>query len=370
MPFPNRLSLDQVGDLEKDISHEEIRNSVWDCGVRCFPRGGNSSFFALIPKVTDAKFVANFRPISLVGSVYKVVTKILANRLAMVISDLVSNTQSAFVASRQILDGPLILNEAYDSVRWDFLLDVLSAFGFGSKWCHWIRGILSSNMASVLVNGSPTTEFPIYRGLKQGDPLAPFFFILIKESLHLFISRAVNDGEWSYQNLDNLLNILRCFHLASDISVAVKWGAPSLDASFRRRARVGAESNQWSEFCSMLDSVTLSSSPDRIFCDLNGEGEFRVKDIRSSIDDTFLPSSDLVIRWVKIVPIKVNILAGRTRLDRLPTRVNLITRGYISKNCRWWNIQWVEVSTYAEWYSWFISIRLPAKLKLMLEGVF
>nr|GFB16608.1 RNA-directed DNA polymerase, eukaryota, reverse transcriptase zinc-binding domain protein [Tanacetum cinerariifolium] len=82
-----------------------------------------------------------------------------------------------------------------------------------------------------------------------------------------------------------------------DISVAIKWGAPSLDASFRRRARDGAESNQWSEFFSMLDSVTLSSSPDRIFCNLNGEGEFRIKDIRSSINDTFLPSSDSATRW-------------------------------------------------------------------------
>nr|GEX09060.1 RNA-directed DNA polymerase, eukaryota [Tanacetum cinerariifolium] len=108
--------------------------------------------------------------------------------------------------------------------------------------------------------------------------------------------------------------------------MVVKWGVPSLDASFRTRARDGAESNQWSEFCSMLDSVTLSSSPDRIFCDLNGEGEFRVKDIHSSIDDTFLPSSDSATRWVKTVPIKVNILAWRTRLDRLPTRVNLIMR--------------------------------------------
>nr|GEV97880.1 RNA-directed DNA polymerase, eukaryota [Tanacetum cinerariifolium] len=182
-----------VGDLEKDISHEEIRNAVWDCVVRCFPRGGNSSFIALIPKVTDAKFVADFRPISLIGSVYKVVTKILANRLAM------------------------------------------------------IHGIFSSNMASVLINGSPTTEFLIYRGLKQGGPLAPFLFILIMESLHLFVSRAVNDGifkglyirgstsishlfyaddalfigEWSDQNLDNLLKILRCFHLASGLSINV-----------------------------------------------------------------------------------------------------------------------------------------------------
>nr|GEX31976.1 RNA-directed DNA polymerase, eukaryota [Tanacetum cinerariifolium] len=155
-----------------------------------------------------------------------------------------------------------------------------------------------------------------------------------------------------------------------DISVAVKWGALSLDVSFRRRARDGAESNQWSEFWSMLDSVTLSSSSDRIFCDLNGEAT----------------------RWVKTVPIKVKILAWRTRLDRLLTQVNLITRGVnidsslcpvcrsvqedsnhlfflcdlgksISQRiCRWWNIQWVEVSTYAEWNRVVFDSSLPRRV--------
>nr|GFA20834.1 RNA-directed DNA polymerase, eukaryota, reverse transcriptase zinc-binding domain protein [Tanacetum cinerariifolium] len=107
--------------------------------------------------------------------------EILANRLAMVILDLVSDIQSAFVANRQILDGPFILNEllawckrkkkksmifkvdfakVYDSVHWDYLLDVLKAFGFGPNWCKWIRGTFSSAMASILVNGSPTSEFP------------------------------------------------------------------------------------------------------------------------------------------------------------------------------------------------------------------
>nr|GFC94600.1 RNA-directed DNA polymerase, eukaryota [Tanacetum cinerariifolium] len=123
----------------------------------------------------------------LIGCVYKVVTRVLANRLVSVIEDLVSDTQSAFVAGRQILDGPFILDEilkwckrigkqamffkvdfakAYDSVRWDYLIDVLEAFGFGSVWCNWIRGILYSSKASILVNGSPK-EFSCYRGLKQ-----------------------------------------------------------------------------------------------------------------------------------------------------------------------------------------------------------
>ncbi|GJU90435.1 RNA-directed DNA polymerase, eukaryota, partial [Tanacetum coccineum] len=303
LPFPTRLSSDQVSDLDRNISTDEIRAAVWDCGenkspgpdgytfeffrrywnvigpdfssaVACFfengsfPRGCNASFIALIPKVVDAKLVTDFRPISLIGSVYKVVTKILANRLATVISDLVSNTQSAFVANRQILDGPFILNEvlswckrkrkqalvfkvdfakAYDSVRWDFLLDILHAFGFGSRWCTWIRGIFTSNMASILVNGSPTAEFPMCCGLKQGDPLAPLLFILVMETLHISVSRAANDGifrglhiqgsvtlshlfyaddavfigEWSESNLDNIIRILNCFYLASGLRINV-----------------------------------------------------------------------------------------------------------------------------------------------------
>ncbi|GJX46553.1 RNA-directed DNA polymerase, eukaryota [Tanacetum coccineum] len=64
----------------------------------------------------------------------------------------------------------------YDFVRWDYLDDVLISFGFGPKWRSWIRGSLSSGKASILVNGSPTSEFHLYRGLKQGDPLAPFLY--------------------------------------------------------------------------------------------------------------------------------------------------------------------------------------------------
>nr|GFC29467.1 RNA-directed DNA polymerase, eukaryota, reverse transcriptase zinc-binding domain protein [Tanacetum cinerariifolium] len=115
-----------------------------------FPKGCNASFIALILKIPDAKLVKDFRPISLIGSLYKIIAKILANRLVGVLGDLVSEVQSAFVADRQILDGPLILNEvlqwckakkktfifktdfekAYDSFRWDFLGDVLNRFGF------------------------------------------------------------------------------------------------------------------------------------------------------------------------------------------------------------------------------------------------
>nr|GEY74757.1 RNA-directed DNA polymerase, eukaryota [Tanacetum cinerariifolium] len=113
---------------------------------------------------------------------------------------------------------------------------------------------------------------------------------------------------------------LFALELDNDISVAAKWSAPSFDASFRRHVRDGVERNQWSAFLHMLGTITLSSSPDRYFCDLNGDGAYRVKDIRSELDDLFLPSSAVATRWVSLVHIKVNIFAWRVSLDRLLTR--------------------------------------------------
>nr|GEV69851.1 RNA-directed DNA polymerase, eukaryota [Tanacetum cinerariifolium] len=81
-------------------------------------------------------------------------------------------------------------------------------------------------MASILINGSPTVEFSIFCGLKQGDPLAPFLLILVMETLHISVSRAVNDGvfkgEWSDDNLANLIRILQCFKLASGLKINVQ----------------------------------------------------------------------------------------------------------------------------------------------------
>ena len=222
MYYPRSLSTEQQVDLECMVTKEELKRAVWDCGMEkspgpdgftfgfyrhfwltiendvfeavkhffiCddIPIGCNSTFIALIPKIPDVNMVKDFRPISLIGSIYKIIAKILENRLVGMLESIVNEVQSAFIAERQILDGPFILNEvmqwckskkkkalffkvdfekAYDSVRWDFLDYVLNKFGFGNKWRKWIQSCLRSSKGSIIINGSPTEEFQIFKGLK------------------------------------------------------------------------------------------------------------------------------------------------------------------------------------------------------------
>ncbi|GKB65183.1 RNA-directed DNA polymerase, eukaryota, partial [Tanacetum coccineum] len=180
---------DRAVELESPVTCDEIRKAVWTCRENKSPGpdGFTFEFFPLIPKVPDPKFVNDFRSISLIGCLYKVITKILAMRLSMVISDLISDVQTAFLPKRQILDGPFIINELLSWCKCKKKQAMVFKVDFA-------KSTLSSGMASILINGSPTSEFEFHCGLKQGDPLAPFLFILVMESLHLSFTRVVEAG--------------------------------------------------------------------------------------------------------------------------------------------------------------------------------
>lgn len=175
----------------------------------------NSAFIALIPKKQGANRTSDFRPISLLNTVFKIITRVLANRLRGYMPLLIEESQSAFMRGKSTLDSVATAQEilsachhkkwngfflkldfakAFDSMGWSFLEEVLKARGFGTKWIQWIKSCLQEADSQVIVNGIPGPHIRCKRGLRQGDPLSPFLLVIGIDVLARILNRAVNNG--------------------------------------------------------------------------------------------------------------------------------------------------------------------------------
>ncbi|GJR37139.1 RNA-directed DNA polymerase, eukaryota [Tanacetum coccineum] len=135
MAFPNRVSTEQLIELERNVSKEEIKRAVWDCGSDKSP-GPDGFTFGFYRRYWDT--------------------------IEKDVVDVVSYFFS-------VVD----FEKAYDSVRWDYLDDVLNKFGFGSKWRAWIHNCLVSSKGSILVNGSPTGGYAVLKGFNMSLECRP-----------------------------------------------------------------------------------------------------------------------------------------------------------------------------------------------------
>ena len=182
------------------------------------PANLNLTHIALIPKVTNPTCVTEFRPISLCNVLYKLISKLLANRLKRVLPCLITPTQSAFVPDRLITDNILAayetlytmhtrikgkkgfmavkldMSKAYDRVEWGFLKETMRQMGFDPRWIHLIMMCVTTVNYSVLVNGEPCGNIKPSRGLRQGDPISPYLFLLCAEVLSYMVTHANRDG--------------------------------------------------------------------------------------------------------------------------------------------------------------------------------
>jgi hypothetical protein len=174
----------------------------------------NNAFITLVPKKIWANHVKDCRQISMVHSSAKLVTKLLANRLAGKLNEMVSPIQSAFIKGRFIQDNFMLvqqiarflhhqkrscillkldISKAFDSVSWPFLIEVMQQLGFGQIWRDIVSRLLFSSSTQVLMNGIPGATIIHRMGLRQGDPLSPMLFIMAMDVLGYLINRVEDE---------------------------------------------------------------------------------------------------------------------------------------------------------------------------------
>jgi hypothetical protein len=203
-----------------ELCGDEVFVAVKEWLVRgYFPTSLNETNICLIPKCNNPSSMKDFRPISLCNVLYKVVSKLLANRLKLVLGKYISEEQSAFIEGRSIIDNALIaieiihclkrrtrggkgelalkidFSKAYDKVEWSYLKGVLGRMGFSETWIKWMMLCVSSVNYSALMNFEKVCPIHPGRGLRQGDPLSPYLFILVTEGLTSLIHQATANGD-------------------------------------------------------------------------------------------------------------------------------------------------------------------------------
>nr|GEW39854.1 nucleotide-binding alpha-beta plait domain-containing protein [Tanacetum cinerariifolium] len=404
MHYPRFLDVEQHEDLERGVSKEEIKKAVWDCGTDKSPGpdGFTFDFYRHFWSAIENDVVEAV-------SMYKIIAKILTNRLVGVLGDIVSEVQSAFIAERQILDGPFILNEVVETglftgIKLNQSVILFHMFYaddavFVGQWsdnnintlvyvmdCFYRASGLHINMSKskilrVNVEGEKVKQAAAKLGCLRLH--CPFLYLGTKVGdLMTWVDawKEVVDKDGGVDST-NISGVQTCWKSIINEIKSLKSQGVNVTDFMRLKLGNGNttsfRNDNWHGDGAFKDLIprlyALENSKEvKWSWSLESSGEFSVASIRRVIDKKRIVSNYSRTRWVKYVPIKVNVLAWKIKINALPTRLNISRRfrQIARKIAVWWNVNNAECNSYDEWVDWLASLRLGMKAKLLFVGTF
>lgn len=321
----------------------------------------NSTILVLIPKIPNATSVNDYRPIACCNTIYKCITKVLANRIASVLQDAISPSQNAFVRGRRIMDNILLAQElfagfhlqpylpkcavkvdfqkAYDTVDWDFLEVVLRAFRFPDHFIRLIMICVRTPMFSISLNGDLHGFFPSSRGLRQGDPMSPYLFTLVMEIFSGILTSSAEQPGFKFSWRCNATRLSHLFFV-DDVFLFCRADMASI-----RLLKDGLDTfSKWS-------GLKLNNSKSEVF--LAGGSD----ELRGQIKDTFgFVEGKLPVRYLgtPIISSRLGKADCVALVDRIMARVQSWTHQFLSFAGRVQLIRSVLHAIQAYWASVFI----------------
>nr|GEU56944.1 RNA-directed DNA polymerase, eukaryota, reverse transcriptase zinc-binding domain protein [Tanacetum cinerariifolium] len=401
--FLNRITTDQNKDLEREVSKEGIKRAVWDCGIDKAP--GPDGYTQILDgpfilnelvqwckkKKKQAMIFKNQSNIDTITRVLEVFHRALGLRINMNKSKLMGIAVDISKVEQAVAKiGYLILKTpfTYLGSRVDGLIVIKALYGEDGKIDKKIKTSYPSIWLSII------HEVELLKS--QGIDLPSFIISKLGNGVNTSFWDVAWRGDVTFKVLVPRLYTLETM---KNIDVASKLSHGGLEFSFRRNPRGGVEHAQLEILKEKVEGCILSNMNDRWAWSLKGSGEFLASSVRKVIDATLLPKGTTKTRWIKAVPIKINIHAWKVKHDCLPTRVNISRRGmeiesmlcsmcdnpvessrhlyfschfiskFMRKITRWWDIDYMEIIAFKEWLEQVSSIRLPLKQKQIFEGM-